>query len=304
MTVLKPIKARISGSVTELFAHGERPLQNTAQFPGDVGLCGPDSVSWKIIGDVASFLGGIRALLIQAAHPEVAAGVEDHSRYRTDPLGRLNRTSFFVTSATFGAMPEVESAVKMVRGAHQAVRGVSSRNRPYRACMPDLAAWVHNTLTESFLVAYQEFGLKLAPAEADRFVAEQSRIGAMMGADPRPETAADLKEWVRSHPELAPSPGMHAALRFLRRPPIPTAQQLGYQVLMQGAVATIPPQLRDVLGVRTRPAARWSALTLVRGLRWAMRNSPAWKASLQRCAAPYDPRIFRDWPDQSTLRSS
>ena len=112
--MLKSIRARISESVAGLFAHGDQPLQDTARYPGDRGLCGPDSVSWKVIGDVSAFLGGIRALLVQSAHPEVVAGVEDHSRYRTDPLGRLNRTSFFVTTATFGAIPEVEGAVDRV----------------------------------------------------------------------------------------------------------------------------------------------------------------------------------------------
>ena len=294
--VLNSIRARISDSVAGLFAHGEQPLQDTARYPGDRGLCGPGSVSWKVIGDVSAFLGGIRALLIQSAHPEVVAGVEDHSRYRTDPLGRLNRTSFFVTTATFGAMPEVEGAVDRVRSAHQGVRGRSSRNRPYDASMPDLAAWVHNTLTESFLVAYREFGPGLTTAQADRFVAEQTRIGAMMGADPLPETAQALMEWVRFHPELQPSPGMRGAVSFLRRPPIPTPQRWGYQVLMRGAVTTIPVEVRRVLGFGARPGARAGAVGLSRSLRWAMRNSPAWRASLDRCGESYDPKMFRQFP--------
>ena len=255
-------------------------------------------MSWKVIGDVAAFLGGIRALLVQSAHPEVVAGVEDHSRYRTDPLGRLNRTSYFVTTATFGAMPEVESAVETVRAAHQGVAGLSSRNLAYTAATPELAAWVHNTLTESFLVAYREFGLGLTTEEADRFVAEQTRIGEMLGADPLPASAAGLGEWVRSHPALAPSPGMRSAVAFLRRPPIPTPQRWGYRVLMQGAVATIGPEIRRVLRVEPGPGARPAAAALVRGLRWSMRNSPAWKASLERCGEPYDPRKFRQFADQ------
>ena len=289
-------KTRISDSVAGLFAHGERPLQDTAQFAGDPGLCGPGSVSWKVVGDISAFLGGIRALLIQSAHPEVVAGVEDHSRYREDPLGRLNRTSFFVTTATFGAMPEVDRAVNRVRAVHQGVTGLSSRNRPYNASMPDLAAWVHNTLTESFLVAYQEFGPGLTTAQADRFVAEQTRIGAIMGSDPLPETAAELIEWVRFHPTLEPSPGMDGAVSFLRRPPIPTPQRWGYHVLMQGAITTIPPEIRKVLGLKARSGARRSAVALSGGLRWAMRNSPAWRASLERCGESYDPKKFRRFP--------
>lgn len=293
--MLQSIRARISDSVAGLFAHGDRPLVDTARFPGDRGLCGPGSVSWKVIGDVSAFLGGVRALLIQSAHPEVVAGVDDHSRYREDPLGRLNRTSYFVTTATFGAMPEVEAAVGRVRAAHQGVAGLSSRNLAYSASTPKLAAWVHNTLTDSFLVAYQEFGLGLTTGEADRFVSEQTRIGEMLDADPLPATASDLGEWVRSHPALEPSPGMRSAVAFLRRPPIPTPQRWGYRALMQGAVATIPPEVRSVLEVEPAPGARQAAAALVRGLRWAMRNSPAWKASLERCGEPYDPKKFRQF---------
>ena len=92
--MLRRFRTRLGASVGGLFSHGEMPLQRTADYPGDAGLCGPTSVSWKVIGDVSVFVGAIRALLIQAAHPEAVAGVEDHSRYRDDPMGRLNRTAF------------------------------------------------------------------------------------------------------------------------------------------------------------------------------------------------------------------
>ena len=279
-----------------LFSHGEVPLQRTADYPGDSGLCGPGSVSWRAIGDVSVFLGAIRALLIQAAHPEAVAGVDEHSRYRDDPMGRLNRTAFYVTSATFGAMPEVEEAVDRVRAAHQGVSGRSHRGLAYDAAMPELAAWVHNTLTESFLTAYREFGPGLTEAEADRFVVEQSQVGAMLGAAPLPQTAAELHDWVRQHPALAPSPGMRAAVDFLRNPPLPGRQRYGYAVLMHGAVSTMPSELTAVLGLSNRPGGRQGAAALLAFLRWGLRNSPSWRAALDRCNAPYDPSKFRDAP--------
>ena len=75
------IKERITARVVNLFSHSEQPLEKTSQYQGDSGLFGPESISWEVLGDVSSFIGGIRALMIQAAHPEVAAGVSDHSRY-------------------------------------------------------------------------------------------------------------------------------------------------------------------------------------------------------------------------------
>ena len=69
-------------------------------------LCGPGSASWRVIGEPAAIAGGLRALLLQVAHPLAMAGVADHSAFRTDPLGRLHRTSAYVTASTFGSTPE------------------------------------------------------------------------------------------------------------------------------------------------------------------------------------------------------
>ena len=292
-------KNRVINSVSSMFAHAEVPLKRTGDFPGDPGLCGPESVSWRVVGDVSVFVGGIRALLMQAAHPEVVAGVDDHSRYRDDPLGRLSRTSFYVTSATYGAMPEVAEALHKVNSAHQRVSGTSHRGRPYRASNPELAAWVHNTLTDSFLEAYQRFGGRLTVAEADRFVVEQTKVGEMLGASPLPVTAADLRDWIAGHPALAASPGMRDAVRFLQKPPIPVAQRAGYQVLMNGAITSIPRRLTTVLGLSAAPGARVAATAMILGLRRVMMNSPAWQAALERCDVAYDPRLFRDTREEA-----
>ncbi len=135
-TLTHRVQEAVVGSTTALFAHGPTPLEHTLDHPGDPGLLGPDSVSWRVLGDASVFVGGIRALVVQSAHPEVVAGVEQHSRYRDDPLGRLSRTSVYVTETTYGAMPEVEAAVDAVRRAHRPVSGVSARNRPYSAGRP------------------------------------------------------------------------------------------------------------------------------------------------------------------------
>ncbi|MFP3915319.1 MAG: oxygenase MpaB family protein, partial [Actinomycetota bacterium] len=122
-------RRRMAAAVARPFGHAPYPLADSLRYEGDPGLFGPGSVSWRVVGDVSSMLGGIRALLVQAAHPEVVAGVADHSRYREDPLGRLSRTSAYVTATTFGAMPEVEEAIERVRRAHRPVRGTSHRGQ-------------------------------------------------------------------------------------------------------------------------------------------------------------------------------
>jgi uncharacterized protein (DUF2236 family) len=288
------LRRAVVGRTVGLFAHAEDPLADTLSYHGDPGLFGPDSITWEVMGDAASFIGGIRALLIQAAHPEVSAGVHDHSRYREDPLGRLSRTSNYVTATSYGAMPEVQAAVRAVQRAHGPVRGESHRGRPYRAGDPGLAAWVHNSLTDSFLVAHQRYGpRRLTSDEADRFVLEQTAVGRLLGADPLPETAGDLAAWIADHPALGRSPGMTDAVRFLADPPLEPAVKLGYRVLAAGAVTTIPPRILDVLGLRPRPGADAVGVTSIRAMRWALGSSPRWRMALLRVGAEVPEHRFK-----------
>jgi uncharacterized protein (DUF2236 family) len=269
-------------------------LANSLEYPGDPGLFGPDSISWRVIGDPASFIGGIRALLIQAAHPEVVAGVGDHSRYREDPLGRLSRTSAYVTATTYGAVPEVEKAIAQVRRVHRIVSGVSSRGIEYDADDPGYSAWVHNALTDSFLVANQTFGSdRLNNAEADRFVQEQTRVGALLDAEPMPGTAAGLRSWIDGHLEPATSPEMRDAVDFLVDPPLTEDLKLGYKLIMEAAVATIPRRLRDILEVTKTPGGILAGKAVARGLRWALGASPSWQLALVRVGRPIPAGRFK-----------
>lgn len=306
MKALDVLRRRVIVNTTGLFAHAEDPLANTLDYRGDPGLFGPGSITWEVMGDPATFVGGIRALMIQAAHPEVVAGVKDHSTYRTDPLGRLSRTSNYVTATSYGAMPEVEAAVAMVRQAHRPVHGKSHREIAYSAGTPRFAAWVHNSLTDSFLASNQTFGRRvLTVEEANRFVAEQARIGEMLDAAPLPRTAAELAEWVSEHPDLGPSPGMLEAMEFLQSPPLSPAIRAGYAVLSRAAIVTMPDRLVEILGVRRTPAAEAIGRSTVNALRWALGSSPRWRVSLIRAGAPVPEHLFKQkMPFEDLRRAS
>lgn len=292
--VVGDVRDRVVAATTGLFSHGPQPLEHTLDHAPDPGLLGPDSVSWRVIGDATAFVGGIRALLVQTAHPEVVAGVEQHSRYRDDPLGRLTRTSLYVTETTYGAMPEVEAAVEMVRQAHRPVRGTSERDRPYSAGHPAMAAWVHNVLTDSFLAAYRAYGPEpLTAEEADRFVEEQTRIGALLGADPMPTTADELADWVAHHPDLAPTTAQASAVEFLRDPPLSIPVKAGYRLLLRAAVATLPDTIADQIGLHSSRSAARIGGAAVSSLRWALGSSPSWHLSLVRAGAEIPPGRFR-----------
>lgn len=285
---------RVVDRATDPFGHAEYPLASTLEYPGDPGLFGPESVSWRVIGDAAAFVGGIRALLVQAVHPEVVAGVADHSSYQADPLGRLSRTSSYVTATTFGALPEVEQAVARVRHAHRPVTGRSHRDVPYSAGKPEFAAWVHNVLTDSFLQTYQAYAPRaLTTEEADRFVFEQTNVGRLLDADPLPETASELADWVAKHPALDDSPGMAETRRFLTNPPLDRLQRIGYRALYRGALATVPPRVLELLDLEPSALDESVGRRSVSFLRWALGSSPSWHVSLVRVGAEIPEGVFR-----------
>lgn len=292
--MIETMRRRIVGATTGLFAHAGSPLEHTLTHEGDPGLFGPGSVTWQVMGDPATFIGGIRALMIQAAHPEVVAGVDQHSRYRDDPLGRLSRTSNYVTATAYGAMPEVESAIEEVRLAHRHVRGRSHRDVPYTAETPRFGAWVHNSLTDSFLAANQAFGRRrLTAEEADRFVAEQAILGRLMSAEPVPTTADALSAWVVEHPAIGPSPGMESAIEFLRQPPLSPLVSVGYRALSVAAVSIIPERIRAILDLEPVVGAHLIGASSIRFLRWALGLSPSWRMALIRAGVEPPPGLFK-----------
>ncbi len=266
------------------------PMFDPTVDPGDPGLTGPGSSSWEVIAEPAAIAGGIRGLLVQVAHPLAMAGVHDHSAFRTDPLGRLQRTAAYVTTTTFGSTREALQISQRVRAVHLKVHGTAPDGRTYRADDPHLLAWVSVALTSSFLRAHRLW----APhqlADEDAFVAEQSRIGALL--DPRvdlhalqqderalgelragrihlpmiadgtlPTTVAQLEATLAGFgPELGVNQQGREALRFLRRPPIPLAARGGYRSLLTGARGSLEPTLRGALELRWSPATARAAVT-------------------------------------------
>lgn len=276
-------RVRIADSTASLFTHTSYPLANSLDYPGDPGLFGPESTTWRVVGDLSTMLGGIRALLIQSVHPEVVAGVAEHSSYRTDPLGRLSRTTAYVTASSYGAMPEVEAALSVVRRAHRPVEGMSERQVAYSANDGGHASWVHNVLVDSFLVAYQQFGPRsLTRSEADRFVDENTALGRRLRATDLPDTADDLSDWIEHHPAIGPSAAMSDTLSFLADPPLPRSAKLGYRILFDAALTTIPDSVASIIGLRPRVGAAAAGSALVSLLRWSMGSAPTWWLALER----------------------
>ncbi|MGL5929248.1 MAG: oxygenase MpaB family protein, partial [Dermatophilaceae bacterium] len=193
--------------------------------PGDRWFGSEDPV-WRVHADASMFPGGVAALLLQSLHPGAMAGVAGHSGYRGDPWGRLQRTSHFLATTTFGTIDDAEDAIARVRGIHERVRGRDHRGRPYRASDPNLLGWVHVAEATSFLTAYQRFSATpLSSDEADTYVAQSAIVAERLGARDMPTDVASLGRALDAYrPELEATPAARDAARFLLLdPPLPLA---------------------------------------------------------------------------------
>lgn len=236
----------------------------------------PDDPIWRVHLDASMFVAGIRALLLQSLHPLAMAGVEQHSSYRDDPWGRLQQTSNFISTTTFGTIPDAHRLLARVRGIHRRVHGTFD-GVEYRADDPRLLAWVHAAEADSFLTCYRAFGGgSLTEGEADTYVAQIGSVSMQLGFDNAPTTVAGLREVLASYrPELRSTRAAQAALHFiLWEPPLPPVARPGYLSLVAGAIGTLPPYARRMLGVRTPPGGvallRGAGSAGAKGVRWML----------------------------------
>jgi len=166
---------------------------------GDPGVIGPDGPVWRIVREKAILAGGPAALLLQVAHPLVAAGVAAHSDFESDPLGRLRRTLDSLLTVVFGDRSQAESAVAAVAAVHRPVRGLSSSGTPYRADDPGLGLWVWATLVLAALGTFEDFVGRLDGDDKAAFYEDYKVVGHLFGVtdEVMPPTYADFEGYVR-----------------------------------------------------------------------------------------------------------
>jgi len=236
----------------------------------------------RVHGDAAMFVGGLRALLLQLLHPLAIAGVAEYSGYRGDPWGRLQRTSEFLAVTTFGTASDAEQAVTRVRGVHERVRGVAPDGRPFAASDPHLLTWVHVAEVDSFLTAYQRYGVQpLTPAEADEYVAQTARVAHALGAEDVPTSQKELAATIAGYrPELHGTAQARDAARYLLlSPPLPLPARPAYATLAAVAVGLLPWWARWPLRLPWLPIAEATVVravghTATGTIRWAMTAPP------------------------------
>lgn len=239
---------------------------------------GPEAAIVQVHGDASMFVGGIRALLLQSLHPLAMAAVDQHSGFRGDPWGRLQRTSHFLAVTTFGTIEDSDRMVRAVRAVHGTVTGTAPDGRAYAASDPHLLRWVHVAEVDSFLRAHDRYGAQpLDAAGRDRYLAEAAVVARELGAERVPESVAELEDAIAEfRPELESTPAARRTARYLLiNPPVPLPLRAPYALLAGAAVGLLPRWSRGPLRLPWLPVAESTAVrlggeTAVRTIRWAM----------------------------------
>lgn len=223
----------------------------------DVGYFGPESAVWKVHGCISTLVGGIRALLMQAAHPAALTGVAEHSQYDTDPLGRLERTTRWLTITSFGSTEAIEAEAKRVNEIHRHVVGdypaQNEAMKPYSASDPRYLLWVHCAFTDSFLRTYQELGYNTANL-GDQYIKEWARSAEPLGLKSAPGSIEELRaEMARFARDEVTSIAMTPPIvKFILKPPFSRSGLFFYYILCNAAISTIDEPFLSVLGLKPR----------------------------------------------------
>jgi uncharacterized protein (DUF2236 family) len=245
-------------------------VSGVPEVAADDGLFGPASVAWRVSTDLASPVAGLRSLLMQALHPLAMAGVDQHSGWRRDPVGRLAATSAYLATFTFGERAVALHAAARVRRIHDHVRGVDAvTGRAYTAADPALLLWIHAALVQSSLAAGRAFGTPLSAEDSDSYVEEMVVAAELVGV-PRPQvpaSVAELERYVASvRPELSCTPAARESMSYLLDPPGLDEEIAGFwQDVRSAAIAVLPEWARQMYG--------YSAPPLSPGLRTEIRQS-------------------------------
>lgn len=255
--------------------------------PPELGLFGPDSVTWRVSREIVVLVGGgARALLLQVAHPKIAAAVADHSRYRADPLGRLRDTLEAICIFTFEDTRKVDRVLRRVNGLHSRVFGETPEGEPYSALDPDLLLWVYATLVDTPLLAYETFVQPLTPGERAAYYREVRQVAGMWGIPPThvPDSLGALRAWMAdliARGEVHVTPQGRLIGRDLLEPPLwwlPPPSTLALRLV---SLWLLPETLRSGFGYSWDPR-RERFMRMV--------------AATSRGVVPRLPRALRDLP--------
>jgi uncharacterized protein (DUF2236 family) len=244
----------------------QRDRTHSERLASRDGYFAPDSVIRRLGNTpVTPFLGGGTAVLMQVAHPLVAAGVADHSDYRRDLWRRLARTLRALYLITFGTKAEAEAAGAAVQAVHAHVRGTTRSQlgsfpagTPYAADDPELMLWVHATLVHASVSAYQRFEHELSRAEQESYYRDMATVAQLFGTPAAviPPTVADFRDYFASqigNGTITVTPTAREIAQVILHAPLPAPMRMLGPAHRLATAAQLPPRLRHEYALRWTP---------------------------------------------------
>lgn len=248
----------------------------------DAGLFGPGSVTWRILSEPILWVGGLRAMYLQALHPRTMRATWQNTAFARpgEAWGRFARTVEFVQVRTYGSVADVERAGRRVRRVHASLTGTDVDGSVIRLDEPDLLLWVHCGEIASYADIARRAGMGLRSADLDEFVSEQRRSAAVVGLDPAavPASMAELDAYYdRMRPHLHACTEARQALVRSFVPDIPwpfTGLRLVVPPMNTLAFASLPRWARRLYGAPGIAVTDVSTTVTIRALHQAATRIP------------------------------
>jgi uncharacterized protein (DUF2236 family) len=241
------------------------------------GIFGPDSILWRVDREACIFLGAGRALMLQLAHPFVAAAIAEHSTTLSDPLRRFHGTFDTMFTLVFGDLEQALAAARRLHRRHAAVTGILpeaagafAMGTAYCANETSALAWVHATLAETALLAHDLVLAPLADEDRDRYCRESARLAALFGLAPGEQP----QDWQSLRAKVSSS--VHSDMICVT----PAARKIAQEILSGAGSRLRSPRwyrdltagllaspLRDGFGLRYGPAEKRRAARALSAIR-------------------------------------
>ncbi len=249
------------------FAHRLHPGPGPrALKPSASRLFSPASITWQINRERVLILGAGRSLLMQIAHPLIAAAVAEHSGFREDPLGRLRRTMEFMSVVLFGTAAEARSAADQLHAVHGAVQGILREpaggfpaGTRYRARDPELLFWVHATLVDTSLLVFRRYVRDLSAEEEEKYYQDSKTIARLHRIPDSmiPRYARNFPDYMDRMIDSGPISVSDTARELaghILRPAVPPIPALAAAIIGFISVGLLPGKLREDFGLQWGPA--------------------------------------------------
>jgi uncharacterized protein (DUF2236 family) len=268
------------------------------------GIFGPESLTWRVDREAAVFLGAGRALLLQLAHPWVAAAISEHSKTFADPVGRFHRTFNITFTMVFGTLEQALAASRRLHRRHTVVTGILPQGAGrfeagsrYRANEVSALQWVHATLVETALQTHDLVLPALTNSEREQYWAEAKLYAALFGVRPA-DLPADWTSFAAYTEAMSRSDSLAVS---------PAARDIAQQIFSGRATGLrvpgwyraltahlLPARLREEFGFEFGEREQRSTK---RALAWIRRIYPRLPMRL-RAVGPYQEALARLRGDQ------